>query len=155
MEHPVGTGPYRLAEWRRGARIVLVANEHYPEEYFPADANEATRALAKSMSGKRLPQVGRAELSVIEPPQPQLLAFSSGALDILDLPFELAPKVVDASGRLLPAYTTQGIGVQRVTDLYVGYLYFNMEDSRRLIADMLRVAATEDPRIRVTRRIDA
>ena len=131
MEHPVGTGPYRLAEWRRGSRIVLVANEHYREEYFPeppADANEATRALAKSMSGKRLPQVGRVELSVIEPPQPQLLAFSSGALDILDLPFELAPKVIDASGRLLPAYTTQGIGVQRVTDLYVGYLYFNMED---------------------------
>jgi hypothetical protein len=68
------------------------------------------------MAGKRLPQIGRIELSIIEPPQPQLLAFASGALDILDLPFELAPKVLDASGRLLPAYAAQGIDVQRVTD---------------------------------------
>jgi oligopeptide transport system substrate-binding protein len=44
------------------------------------------------------------------------------------LPFELAQKVVDASGRLQPGYAGQGIDVQRVTDLYVGYLYFNMED---------------------------
>ncbi len=131
MEHPVGTGPYRLVEWKRGAKIVLRANENYREEYFPeppAGADASKRALANSMAGKRLPQVGRIELSVIEPPQPQLLAFDSGALDILDLPFEMAPKVLDASGRLLPAYAKQNIDVQRVTDLYVGYLFFNMED---------------------------
>ena len=132
MEHPVGTGAYRLAEWRRGQKIVLVANERYRDEYFPEpprDADAAIVALGRPMSGKRLPQIGRVELSVIEPPQPQLLAFASGALDILDLPFELAPKVIDASGRLLPAYAGQAIEVQRVTDLYVGYLYFNMEDA--------------------------
>jgi ABC-type transport system substrate-binding protein len=131
MEHPVGTGPYRLVEWKRGAKIVLRANENYREEYFPeppAGADATKRALAKSMAGKRLPQVGRIELSIIEPPQPQLLAFDSGALDILDLPFEMALKVLDASGRLLPAYTKQNVDVQRVTDLYVGYLFFNMED---------------------------
>jgi len=131
MEHPVGTGPYRLVEWKRGAKIVLRANENYREEYFPeppAGADASKRALANSMAGKRLPQVGRIELSVIEPPQPQLLAFDSGALDILDLPFEMAPKVLDASGRLLPAYAKQNVDVQRVTDLYVGYLFFNMED---------------------------
>jgi ABC-type transport system substrate-binding protein len=131
MEHPVGTGPYRLAEWRRGARIVLLANEHYREEYFPAPpagADASKRALAQSMAGKRLPQVGRVELSIIEPPQPQLLAFDSGALDILDMPFEMAPKVLDASGHLLPVYAKQRVDAQRVTDLYVGYLFFNMED---------------------------
>jgi ABC-type transport system substrate-binding protein len=131
MEHPVGTGPYRLVEWKRGAKIVLRANENYREEYFPeppAGADATKRALANSMAGKRLPQVGRIELSIIEPPQPQLLAFDSGALDILDLPFEMAPKVLDASGRLLPVYAKQNVDAQRVTDLYVGYLFFNMED---------------------------
>jgi ABC-type transport system substrate-binding protein len=44
------------------------------------------------------------------------------------MPFEMATKVLDASGRPLPAYARQGIDVQRVTDLYVGYLFFNMED---------------------------
>jgi ABC-type transport system substrate-binding protein len=132
MEHPVGTGAYRLVDWRRGQKIALRANENYREEYFPqppAGADDGARAMAKAMAGKRLPQIGRVELSIIEPPQPQLLAFDSGALDILDLPFELAPKVIDSGGRLLPSYASQHIGVQRVTDLYVSYLYFNMDDA--------------------------
>jgi ABC-type transport system substrate-binding protein len=132
MEHPVGTGPYRLVEWRRGQRILLEANKGYREEYFPAppkDADTAARALATSMAGKRLPQIGRIELSVIEPPQPQLLAFDSNALDILELPFELAAKAVDSSGRLLPRYANEGVTLQRVVDLYVGYLFFNMDDA--------------------------
>ena len=131
MEHPVGTGPYRLIQWRRGQKIVLEANLGYREEYFPAppkDADPATRALAKTMTGKRLPQIGRVELSVIEAPQPQLLAFDSGALDVLELPFELAAKAVDPSGRLLPRYADQGVTLQRVVDLYLGYLFFNMDD---------------------------
>ncbi len=131
MEHPVGTGPFRLVEWRRGQRIVLEANPNYREEYFPnapADADAATKALAASMRGKRLPQVGRIELSIIEEPQPALLAFDSGALDYLELPFELAPKALTASGQLLPVYADRGVTLQRVTDLYLGYLYFNMDD---------------------------
>ena len=131
MEHPVGTGPYRLIEWRRGQKIVLEANPNYREEYFPdapAGADTATKALAASMRGKRLPQVGRVELSVIEEPQPALLAFDSGALDYLELPFELAPKALNASGQLLPTYANRGVTLQRVTDLYLGYLYFNMDD---------------------------
>ena len=132
MDHPVGTGAFRLAEWRRGQRIVLTANPRYREELFPAappGADVAAQAMSKAMAGRRLPQVGRVELSIIEPPQPQLLAFDSGALDVLDLPFELARKVVDPSGGLLPAYTAQGVRVQRVIDQYLGYLYFNMDDA--------------------------
>lgn len=131
MEHPVGTGPFRLAEWRRGQKMVLLANPNYREEFFPeapAGADDATRRIAATMRGKRLPQVGRVELSVIEEPQPALLGFESGALDYLELPFEIAPKALDASGRLLPAFASKGVTLQRVTDLYLGYLYFNMDD---------------------------
>jgi ABC-type transport system substrate-binding protein len=32
MEHPVGTGPYRLAEWRRSSRIVLERNPGFRSE---------------------------------------------------------------------------------------------------------------------------
>ncbi len=131
MEHPVGTGPFRLVDWRRAQKIVLEANPVYREEYFPEpppDAEATAIALGKSMAGKRLPRIGRVELSIIEPPQPLLLAFNSGTLDLIDLPFELASKAVDRAGRLLPAYASQGVSMQRVTDLYVGYLYFNMDD---------------------------
>ena len=36
MANPVGTGPFRLEEWRRGQRIVLEANPNYREESLPA-----------------------------------------------------------------------------------------------------------------------
>jgi len=32
--HPVGTGPYRLAQWVRGSRVVLEANPGYRDEVF-------------------------------------------------------------------------------------------------------------------------
>ena len=130
----------RLRCVRQAARIVgaearreNVLRQLLPdcEEYFPdasPDADAATNALAASMRGKRLPQIGRVELSIIEEPQPALLAFDSGALDYFDLPFELAPKALNASGQLLPAFSDRGITLQRVIDLFLGYLYFNMED---------------------------
>ncbi len=34
--HPVGTGPYRLREWKRGSKIVLEANPNYRQLRFPA-----------------------------------------------------------------------------------------------------------------------
>ncbi len=34
-EKPVGAGAFRLADWRRGDRIILEANEHYWEEGLP------------------------------------------------------------------------------------------------------------------------
>jgi len=50
MANPVGTGPYRLKEWRRGQKIVLDANAdfrevRYPESSDPADAAKNLRLL--------------------------------------------------------------------------------------------------------------
>jgi len=59
MANPVGTGAYRLAQWRRGQKIVLEANPNFREEYFPDDGEPADRALVAAMKGKRLPQAGR------------------------------------------------------------------------------------------------
>src|SRR5262249_7642216 len=36
MDHPVGTGPYRLKEWVRGQKIVLEANPDFRDEKYPA-----------------------------------------------------------------------------------------------------------------------
>ncbi len=36
MANPVGTGPYRLKDWRRGQRIVLEANPGFRDERYPA-----------------------------------------------------------------------------------------------------------------------
>ncbi|MEO6929609.1 MAG: ABC transporter substrate-binding protein, partial [Casimicrobiaceae bacterium] len=131
MDHPVGTGPYRLKSWRRGQKIVLDANPGFREEYFPAppaDADAATRALALSMKGKRVPQIGSVEISIIEEPTPTLLAFDSRTLDYFNVPVDLTGKVIGADGKLLPTYANDGVTLHTIVQNALGYTYFNMDD---------------------------
>ena len=69
MEHPVGTGPFRLVEWRRSSRIVLERNPAYREVLWDAepDAGDvAGQELVKRLRGRRLPLLDRVEISIIE-----------------------------------------------------------------------------------------
>src|SRR5258708_33123815 len=75
MQNPVGTGPYRLKEWRRSQKIVLEANPGFREVTFPSSVDAADRELVAKMKGRRLPQIGRVEITIIEESQPRLLAF--------------------------------------------------------------------------------
>lgn len=131
MNHPVGTGPYRLKERQPGRRIILEANPDYRDERFPsapANADAATKAVADSMKNKRIPQIGRIEIAIVEETNPRLLMFDSGQIDILEVPNDVAPKMIDSKGSLLPEYATRGIRLERATELAVTFAYFNMED---------------------------
>jgi len=128
MANPVGTGAYRLAEWRRGQKIVLVANPNYREDYFPAGGSAEDRAWLAPMAGKRLPQIGRVEVSIIEESNPQLLAFDSGQLDYANVPADLVSKVLDAGSRLKPEYAKEKVRLARAMQPSLSYCYFNMDD---------------------------
>ena len=132
MANPVGTGPFKLKEWRRAARIVLEANPNYREETFPAlpaNADAEARAAYAAMKGKRLPQVGRVEISVIEESNPRLLAFNSNELDLSDVPRDLTARVLDDKNRLVASYVKQGVTLQRAQEAGLAfYAYFNMND---------------------------
>jgi oligopeptide transport system substrate-binding protein len=131
VDHPVGTGPYRLKERQPGHRIVFEANPGYREERFPpapANADAATKAVAESMKGKRLPQIGRIEIAIVEETNPRLLMFNSGQIDLLDVPGDIAPRMIDGKGNLLPEFAARGIRLERAIELAVTFSYFNMED---------------------------
>ena len=70
MEHPVGTGPFRLAEWRRSSRIVLERNPSYREEFYDEERagrrRRARRRSRRALKGRRLPMVDRVEVAIIE-----------------------------------------------------------------------------------------
>jgi oligopeptide transport system substrate-binding protein len=132
MDHPVGSGPYRLKEWQRNRRVLLEANPRFRDERFPpvpATADAATRNLAATMKGKRIPQIGIVDIAVVEETNPRLLMFSAGELDLIDIPGVLAPKIIDGANRLLPEYVSRGVDLQRATELTVTFTYFNMEDA--------------------------
>lgn len=131
MDHPVGTGPYRLKEWRRGNKVVLEAHRNYREEYFPdapADADATIASAAAAMQGKRLPQIGTIDIAIMEESSPRLFAFDRGDLDLLDIRYDLALKVVDEAGKLRPSYASRGVRLARATELALSYSFFNMED---------------------------
>jgi oligopeptide transport system substrate-binding protein len=131
MHHPVGTGPYRLKEWQPARRIILETNPGYREERFPpapTNVDAATKAVADSMKGKRRPQIGRIEISIIEETNPRLLMFNAGELDMLDVPGDVAPKMIDGRGNLLPEFAARGFRLERATELGVTFAYFNMDD---------------------------
>jgi ABC-type transport system substrate-binding protein len=126
MANPVGTGPYKLAQWRRGQQIVLTANPGYREEAFPDPGNTSDPAL-RALKGKRLPRVGRIEVNVIEESNPRLLAFNSGALDYVNVPSELSDAVI-ADGGLKPGAVGSGVRLEQVVQPALQYAWFNMED---------------------------
>jgi ABC-type transport system substrate-binding protein len=128
MANPVGTGPYRLKSWRRGAQIVLEANPNYRDETFPDSDDPTDRELVARMRGKKLPIVGRIEISIIEESNPRLLAFNRGALDYVNVPPDLTDQVLDASGRLRPEYASRGVALAHITQPALQYAYFNMDD---------------------------
>ncbi|MEO8537695.1 MAG: ABC transporter substrate-binding protein, partial [Betaproteobacteria bacterium] len=128
MANPVGTGAFRLKDWRRGQRIVLEANPGFRDERYPSPINAADQALTKGLAGRKLPLVNIVEISIIEEAQPRLLAFRQKQLDWLTVPSNLVSKVLDANNAPNPELARAGVRVERGVQPAISYTYFNMDD---------------------------
>jgi ABC-type transport system substrate-binding protein len=125
--HPVGTGPYRLREWKRGSKIVLEANPDYRPLKFPASSNPADAEMQRSMRGRGLPQIGVIDISIIEEDTTLLLEFERGALDYVELRAEVANRLL-ADDKLKPEYAARGIVRHAFIEPFLFFVDFNMED---------------------------
>ena len=129
--HPVGTGPFRLAEWKRSSKIVLEKNPNFRELYYdaelPPESDVLGRQLHAEMKGKRIPQLDRIEVYVIEESQPRWLAFLNNELDWINLPYEFKGMAM-AGEELAPWLAKRGIRYIPGIDPDVTYLYWNMKD---------------------------
>jgi ABC-type transport system substrate-binding protein len=86
MQHPVGTGPFRLAQWRRSSRLVLERNADYRPDFYdeqPAAGDRVAQEIAARLRGRRLPMVDRVEIYIVEESQPLWLAFLNGEHDLI------------------------------------------------------------------------
>jgi ABC-type transport system substrate-binding protein len=129
--HPVGTGPYRLTFWKRSSKMVLEASPSFREEYFdgqPAADDASGQRILAQLKGKRLPMVGRIEISVIEETQPRWLSFLNAEMDMMyQVPEEFANQAMP-NNKLAPGLARKGIGMEQLPALDLTYNYFNMED---------------------------
>ncbi len=129
-EHPVGTGPYRLAQWKRSSRMTLAKNPNYREVFYdeqpPAD-DTRLQAIAAKFKGRRLPMIDQVQIAVIEEAQPRWLSFLNGEQDVLEgVPAEFANLAIP-NNQLAPNLAKRGIGMLRVPRADVAVTYFGME----------------------------
>jgi ABC-type transport system substrate-binding protein len=128
--HPVGTGPFRLAQWRRSSLIVLERNPSYRERHYdaePAPGDAEGQAILARLKGRRIPMVDRVEVSIITEEQPRWLTFLNGDLDVTNVPSVAITQAVP-NNRLAPNLAKQGIRLSRTLNADGVYTYFNMDD---------------------------
>jgi ABC-type transport system substrate-binding protein len=134
-QHPVGTGPFRLKQWRRSSLIVLERNPTYREVRYDAqpaaDDADGQRLLAR-LKGQRLPIVDEVRIDIVPEGQPRWLSFLSADVDLLgtstgSVPLEFSNQAMPA-GRVAPNLARRGIMGWQQVNSDVGYVYFNMED---------------------------
>ena len=130
-DHPVGTGPFKLGQWRRSSLIVLERNPAYRERLWdaqPTEGDAAGQAIAAKLRGRKLPLLDRVEISIIEEAQPRWLSFLNGQHDYIDrLPNEFI-QVAMPAGKVAPNLAKQGIRGVITLASDVTFTYFNMED---------------------------
>jgi ABC-type transport system substrate-binding protein len=128
--HPVGTGPYLLKEWKRSNKIVLEANPDYRGFVWDFAVSDAgwDEALVRDLKGKKMPQIGRVEISIIEEDQSRWLAFNRAELDHLALPATFRNEVMGSDRQLKPEWTAKGVSLFRGIDPDVVYTFFNFRD---------------------------
>ncbi len=79
------------------------------------------------MKGKRIPQIGRIEISVIEEEQSRWLAFQRGEIDFIDRFGAFAPIAIPGN-KLAADLVARGITWDRSVEPEITYYYFNMKD---------------------------
>ncbi|WP_020656006.1 ABC transporter substrate-binding protein [Massilia niastensis] len=127
--HPVGTGPFMIGEWKRSDRIVLLANPESSAVFHasPGD-NPEDRALAAALEGKRLPRVDRVEVKIAEEFQGRMLGFLNAEYDYLEQIPESMTDMVVRDGRLKDELAARGIVLSRFPVLQTYYMWMNMND---------------------------
>ncbi len=129
-ERPVGTGPFKLGAWTRGARIVLDRNPAHRHNVYDAQPNAddvAGQALARQLRGRQLPMLDRVEISIIEEAQPRWLAFLNQQIDMVAVPNEFV-NLAAPRGQVAPNLAKRGVRLHQEVAVSTWYTYFGMED---------------------------
>lgn len=129
MNHPVGTGPYKLLQWVRGSKIILVKNPNFRKEFYPKEGTLQDKKQGLLLdAGKQIPFIDRIEISFIAEDQPYWLHFLKGNLDVAGIPKDSFQQAISSKMELRPEMKTKGIILEKTEEPDVTYIGFNMED---------------------------
>jgi ABC-type transport system substrate-binding protein len=128
--HPVGSGPFMVDQWKRSDKIVLQANPGSTAVFHGTPGPDGPgRALFAALDGKRLPRVDRVEIKVVEEYQARMLGFLKGEFDYLEqVPESMTGMVLAPGGVLKPELAQRGIALSKFPVLQTYYMWMNMDD---------------------------
>jgi ABC-type transport system substrate-binding protein len=122
-EHPVGSGPFTMQEWRRNYQITLNRNPKYRQEFFLEASSEEDRE-------KPLPLLDKVVCYLVEQPLSGWLLFLQGELDISTVSKDNFDAVVGDDLKLVPALKKRGIILMRLPEFQINYVGFSFTDPK-------------------------
>ena len=133
VNHPVGTGPYELVEWRRNSRIEFARSPKWAEtgrvETYPSNGTpeQAAAGLLKD-AGAQLPFVDRVVQYVIEDTTTAWMMFLSGQLGASAIARDNWDAVITGDKKLNDSLGKRDIELISSPTLDVYYIGFNWDD---------------------------
>ena len=137
-DHPVGTGPYTLAEYDKQARYVLERSPNWygirhpewnaPSAVFPSVGDEDDRASGRlDYAGRSLPFIDRVEVYREKESIPRFNKFLQGYYDASGIIKESFDRVVQEDA-LSPDMLAKGVTLGKSVAIDVYYIGFNLDD---------------------------
>lgn len=133
VNHPVGTGPYRLVSWRRNSRIEFERNPKWAEtgriERYPTNGTpEQVAAGLLKDAGKPVPFIDRVVQYVIDDSTTAWMKFLAGELDLSVISRDNWNAVITTDKTLNRSLAKRGIGLVSSPTLDLYYIGFNWAD---------------------------
>lgn len=128
MNHPVGTGPFKLENWTRGSKVVLTKNPTWHGGTFPSEgeASDSDKGLLAD-AGKALPFVDKLVFLELPEDQPRWLNLMKGVTDYSGIPKDSFDKAI-VNDELSPELAKKGFKLDKFLRADVTFISFNMED---------------------------
>ena len=149
LNHPVGTGPFKIEEFHPSSKLVWLKNPTYRKEYYPSEGEPGDKeAGLLDDAGKLLPLADKVVVQVIVETQPKWLNFLAGKIDLTSIPKDNFAQAIPSGKDLSPDLKAKGIKLLISPGLDVTHTSFNMTDplvgKNKLLRQALSLAYSEE-----------
>lgn len=133
VNHPVGTGPYKLHSWKRNSRIEFVRNPKWEEtgrvELYPSTGTEEQKVagLLKD-AGKQVPFIDRIVQFVVDDVSTTWMMFLSGQFSFSGISRDNWDAVITGNKQLNTSLQERGVDLISSPTLDCYYVGFNWDD---------------------------
>lgn len=126
LNHPVGTGPFKLESFNGASKIVWVKNPTFRNETYPSEGEAGDKeAGLLADAGKKLPLSDKIIVHIHEESQPAWLNFMAGKIDMSAIPKDNFDQAIKGK-ELTPELKQKNVQLHISPGLDVTHESFNM-----------------------------